>query len=415
MKRVTLLMVLFLGVLALGQEIKILTWNHFVPGFNEVFKAIVEEWARLKGVSVVVDFTSLPDLPVRLSAEVEARAGHDIVLLFNYHVGLYKDHLIPLDDVASELEALYGPWDEGAKYLSYFDGHWMAIPWCYQSLIATINVEHWKAVGINPDDLIKYTWNDFLAAAQRLYQNRTPVGFAIRDTFDANGGLFPILWSFGAKVVDEDGYVTVVSEETRNAIEYVIKLAQYMPPEVFAWDDAGNNRAMLAGAISWTPNPPSIWARAVLDKLPIAVALDHVPLPAGPYGRFRVADYNAFGIWRFSNNIELAKDLLRWIMQLDNMSKQVFASMGYNQPTLRAYGQLITYWQEVIPLRYYHPAIEQLRPSGWPAPVGPEWATAYNLNIIPLMFAKAVTKEMTVDEAMKWAEEQLITVGFKKK
>jgi multiple sugar transport system substrate-binding protein len=402
------------GALATGRELTILTWNHFVPGFNQEFVRQVEEWGRINGVSVRVDFLSLPDLAARLPAEVEAKAGHDIVLLFNYNVALFKEHLVPLDDLANELDTLYGPWAEGAKFLAFLDGHWWAIPWCFQSLVATINKEAWKAIGVSVDDLVNFTWEDLLRVAPKLAEIGHPIGFAIKDTFDANGGLFPILWSFGARVVDENGYVTVVSPETRAAIEYVMKLAKYMPPDVFAWDDAGNNRFMLSGVGSWTPNPPSIWAVAVRDKLPIADSIDHAPLPSGPYGRFRVADYNSFGIWQFSPNIDLAKDLLRWLMRPDNVVKQVEASWGYNEPTLKAYNE-ISYWISHAPLRYYHPPVEELRPTGWPAPPGPQWAMAYNLHIVPLMFAKAVTGELTPDEAMQWAEAELLKLGFKSK
>lgn len=401
-------------VWATQPEVTVLVWSHFVPGFKEEFVRQVTEWGRIKGVSVQVDFLSLPDLATRLSAEAEAQSGHDIVMLFNYQVALFKEQLVPLDDLATELETLYGSWTEGAKFLCFLDGQWRAIPWCFQSLVANINKDHWAAIGLSPEDLIDFTWDDLLDVAPKLAARGTPIGFALRDTFDANGGLFPILWSFGAKVVDENGYVTVVSPETKAAIEYVMKLAKYMPPEAFAWDDAGNNRAMLAGTLSWTPNPPSIWASAVINNLPIAKSLDHVPMPSGPQGRFRVADYNSFGIWKFSKNVDLAKDLIRFLMRPDNVSKQVEASWGYNQPTLRVYDE-ISYWMLRDPLRYYHPAVEELRPSGWPAPPGPEWATAYNLNIVPLMFAKAVTGEMTPDEAMLWAEARLLEIGFKRK
>lgn len=390
----------------IASEITVLTWNHFVPGFNEEFTRIVQEWARAKGVSARVDFLSLPDLAARLPAEVEARSGHDVVMLFNYQVALFKEHLVPLDDLATELESLYGAWDEGGKFLCWLDGHWRALPWTSQSLVANINKDHWKAIGLSPDDLLNFTWEDLLEVAPKLASIGHPIGFAIKDTFDANGGLFPIIWSFGAKVIDENGNITVNSPEMKRAIEYVMQLAQYFPPEVFAWDDAGNNRFILSGIGSWTPNPPSVWAVAVRDNLPIAESITHVPLPSGPAGRFRVADYNSFGIWEFSRNVELAKDLLRWLFRPDNAVRQIEASWGYNNILLRAYNE-VSYWIKTEPLRYYLPAMEQLRPSGWPAPPGPEWATAYNLHIVPLMFAKAVTGEMTPEQAMEWAEEQL--------
>lgn len=398
------------GTLAAAtREVTVLSWNHFVPGFNEEFTRQVQEWARINGVSARVDFLSLPDLATRLPAEVEGRSGHDIVMLFNYQVALFKNHLVPLDDLAEELESLYGEWDAGGEYLCQLDEHWRAIPWTSQSLVANINTDHWRAIGFSPADLVDFTWQDLLEVAPKLAEIGHPIGFAIKDTFDANGGLFPILWSFGARVIDENGNVTVNSPEMKAAIEYVIKLSQYMPPEVFAWDDAGNNRFILSGIGSWTPNPPSIWAGAARDRLPIAELIDHVPLPSGPEGRFRVADYNSFGIWEFSENVELAKDLLYFLFRPDNVGKQVEASWGYNQFLLRAYNE-ISYWKSHEPLRYYLPAVEELRPTGWPAPPGPEWPMAYNLHIVPLMFAKAVTGEMTPEEAMEWAEEQLLQI-----
>lgn len=386
--------------------VTLLTWSHFVPTYNPELERQVAEWAKLRGVDARVDYLSLPDITSKLAAEAEAKAGHDIVLMWNFLPALYKESLVELDDIATKLEEKYGPWLEGAKYLNFLDGHWRAIPWSYQSLLANINVKHWRQIGLEPDDVAKLSWDDLLEKAKELHKLGHPVGLVIAETFDAYGSLYSLLWSFGARAVDEKGNVVIDSPETRAALEYAKELFQYMPREMLGWDDAGNNRFLLSGVGSWTPNPPSIWAVAKLKKLPIAEEFDHVPMPAGPAGAFRVGDFNNLGIWKFSPNIDLAKDLILFLMEKENYSKQIIASMGYNQPTLEAFKD-IPVWREEPKLRYYGSPVEEIRPSGWPSPPNPATQIAYNLLIIPTMFVKVVTGEASIPEAIKWAETQL--------
>src|SRR5208337_480557 len=189
-------------------------------------------------------------------------------------------------------------------------------------------------IGMSSEDVAKLTWDEFLEAARKLRANNTPVGMAFSDTSDANDDSFSVLWSFGAQMADSKGNVTINSSETAAAIEYVKKLAKFMPEDILAWDDASNNRFMLSGSGSWTLNAPSIWAVAKKDNMPIQAKIDHVPIPAGPAGRFRNALPISLGIWKFSPNIDLAKDLIRFLLKKENYEKQVEASWGYNLPLL---------------------------------------------------------------------------------
>ena len=58
-------------------------------------------------------------------------------------------------------------------------------------------------------------------------------------------------------VVDEKDNIKINSNETRVAMKYLKKLMAVNPPEVYAWDDAGNNRWMISGKGSAIMNPPS--------------------------------------------------------------------------------------------------------------------------------------------------------------
>ncbi len=389
-----------------AQTVSIMHWSHFVPAYNPELERQVATWAAQRGVAARVDFIAYRDIPARLAAEAEARRGHDIVQLRVFDTALYRRHLVPLDDVAEALERESGPWLSLARYLAFLDNRWYGIPWYYWSFPATINTEHWGRIGMGSANVAALDWSGFLEAAERLHRLGAPVGMAISQTFDANDALYPLLWSFGARTVDERGNVVIDSAETAAAVEYAKRLFRFMPREVLGWDDAANNRFMLAGAGSWTPNAPSIWAVAKLQRLPIAEKIDHVPMPRGPKGRFRSASTLALGIWRFSPNVELAKDLIRFLLRPENYGRQVEASMGYNQPFLRRLREH-PYWRGERVLRFYEPSREQLAVPGWPGPAGEAAQLVYTAFVIPVMFAKAVTGEMSTAEVIRWADREL--------
>lgn len=394
------------GAAQAQQEVTLLTWSHFVPTYNPELQKLVAEWAQSRKVNARVDFLSLPDLMPKLAGEAEAKRGHDIILGFNFVPALYKENLVDLDDLAEDLGRRYGPWGESGKFHAFLDGHWKALPWYYQSLIADTNVDHWKAIGMSPDDVGKLTWEGFLQKAKELHKAGHPVALVTAETYDAYGSLYPLLWSMGGKAVDPKGNVVIKSAETKAALEYAKELFQYMPREMLGWDDGGNNRYLLSGVGSWTPNPPSIWLVARNRNLPIAEKIDHVPMPSGPAGQFRVSDHNSLAIWRFSRNIDLAKDLIKFLMEKPNYDRQIVAAGGYNQAPLRQF-QGHSVWKTERPLRHYEPPVEQVRPAGWPAPPNPGSQISYNLLIVPLMFVKAVTNELSIPDAMAWAEKQL--------
>ncbi len=394
------------GSAAAKKTVTLMTWSHFVPTFNPELERQVAEWAKLRGVEARVDFIAVRDLPAKLAAESESRSGHDIVHLRLFDAALQRVNLVEMDDVAADLEKTQGPWLDLAKYICRVGGHWYGMPWYYWSIPATINTEHWQKIGLSAEKVAKLTWEELLGPAEMLAKQNTPVAFAISECFDSYDVLSPLLFSFGAGTVDEKGKVIINSSETAASIDYVKKLAKFMPRDVLGWDDASNNRFLLAGLGAWSPNAPSVWAVARKDKLPVADKLDHVPMPAGPKGAYRNANTLSLGVWKFSPNIDLAKDLVKYLIRKDNVQSQIANSGGYNQPFLVGNrGHKV--WQEEKALRYYEPPTENVRIPGWPGPANVGAQTAYTLFVVPVMFAKAVTGEASTADAIKWAERML--------
>ncbi|MDR7587432.1 MAG: twin-arginine translocation signal domain-containing protein, partial [Armatimonadota bacterium] len=65
-------------VRAQQRELRILTWSHFVPAFDEWFDPWAQRWGQSKGIRVTVDHVSFADIVPRANAEVAAQQGHDL-------------------------------------------------------------------------------------------------------------------------------------------------------------------------------------------------------------------------------------------------------------------------------------------------------------------------------------------------
>src|SRR5258708_34896561 len=116
----------------------------------------------------------------------------------------------------------------------------------------------------------KWTWEEFLRAAQASHKAGFPFGMPLGSTTDAVDWVGSVFAAYGAQLVDEEGKITVKSDATRQVLEWFKKLVPFLPPDVFAWDDASNNKALIAGKSALIMNPPSAWAVAKRDAPQVA-------------------------------------------------------------------------------------------------------------------------------------------------
>jgi ABC-type glycerol-3-phosphate transport system substrate-binding protein len=185
-----------------------------------------------------------------------AGTGHDISAVCTFDAISFKDHLEPLNDVAEYLEGKYGKFDELATYLSHQEGKWITLPAPTGShsypMVSRIDLwrEHvdFDVQKVFPTDAGQrdpamvdgFNYGFFLEACKKLHKAGYPFGGAISETSDANDWLCPLMLSFGSEPVDKDGNIVIESDETLAGLEFMKELVQYMPQEVYGWDDASS-------------------------------------------------------------------------------------------------------------------------------------------------------------------------------
>jgi len=61
------------------KKLKILQWNHFVPGYDKWFNGeYIKAWGQKNDTEVTVDNVGIPALNPTAASEVSAKKGHDL-------------------------------------------------------------------------------------------------------------------------------------------------------------------------------------------------------------------------------------------------------------------------------------------------------------------------------------------------
>jgi multiple sugar transport system substrate-binding protein len=400
------------GILAAGRapaawaarEISILSAVNYAPTSDAKLAELGKRFTKATGIGVRIDSIQSVQMPAKLSAELMAKSGHDIMSLEMHYPWLFSPGLADVSDIAGDLAKKHGDWYPFLREHAFVKGEWLGIPYLYISFPGSHRVDLFEKVGEKAPD----TWDDLLRAGRKLKKLGHPVGFAISQTTDAVSSLYSILWSFGGKDVAADGKtVAINAKETEAAIEYVRALYNdAMDPVVLSWDNAANNQWLNSGKGSWIHNPISHYVVAKEKKMPVAEQTGFHPSPAGPAGRHTVGVPRSLGIWKFSKNIEPAKEFLRWFFQPAPYHEWIMAGDNYNHPTWRDM-ENHPVWDIDPKYKPLKAMIQYSHLYGWPAPPAEKLQVVTNSYIIPNMFAKVVTNASSPKDAMRWAETEI--------
>ena len=402
-------------------------WDHWVPAANDVLTKLCNEWAAKEKVEIMIDYIPSQGQKnlLTIAAEAQAKAGHDLLAMPNWQAADKAKLLEPVDDVMKALIDKNGAVSPLIEYLAKSNGHWIAVPTTPGSQIkgpcaridlfkqhVGLDITKMYPAGAAPDKALadNWTWDTFLSAAEKCHKAGVPFGIglgATADSVDTMGALFA---SYGAELVDAKGNITVKSDAVKQVLEYMKKLVPLLPPDVFAWDDASNNKWLIAGKGALIMNPPSAWAVAKRDAPKVAEQLWTFPSPRGPKGRFQPYIPYFWGIWNFSKNKAAAKSLLLHISERSAVEKMVAASQGYDIPAFAKLNDFKAWAEEGPPkgtLYHYPPKPGQiLSMSGFPAPpkIGVQ---IYTQAITTKMVAKCTQGGDSIDKAIAWAASEL--------
>ncbi|MFW5943176.1 MAG: ABC transporter substrate-binding protein [Chloroflexota bacterium] len=402
-----------------GTELSFLQWSHFVPNYDSWFDQFAAEWGEANGVEVTVDHVNIADVAPSLSAAIDAGEGPTLVEL-SLAASLFIEGVHDLTDLNMRAQELFGPQAETCTANSYLPttdtwyGYchgWVPDPGDY-------DIEMWTEVGMpeGPE-----TWQDLLEGGSAINEQLgVPLGVGLSPEIDSNMAMRALIWSFGGAIQDENECVVINSPEVIEATEFLVELYDgAMTEEVFSWDAASNNQGLIAGELSYILN--SISAYRSLQKIDPDAAdnIGFVPALSGPRGDQHASAH----LWyiyvipsyvdRDSPEYRAAEEFL--IYHTANYNQATFNSELYNFPAFESTVPQLEGWLENDPfgsrpvdkLTVLLTAEDWVTYLGYPGPSNPAVAEVYSTNIIPTMMGQAALGELTPEEAVAEAEEQI--------
>jgi len=399
------------------KTLRIIQWLHFVPDYDKWFDGVfTKAWGEKHNTEVIVDHIANTELPTRAASEAAAKQGHDL-FMFLYPPSAYEQQTLDMTNVYAEVEKKHGKKIDLAhkstfnpktkKYFAFSDSY-VPDPGNYHK-------DWWAEAGFpnGPD-----SWDDLRKGAKAIRdKSGHPCGLGLSQELDTSMALRALLWSFGGAEQDEAGKVTINSKETIEALKYMKALYQESEtPEVFTWDPSSNNRAMLAGKISYAQNAISITRTAEKDKNPISAKIMLCKALKGPVRRIAAEHVmDCYFIWNFAQNKEGAQQFL--IDYIDAFHDAFFASKFYNFPcfekTVPDLRAAIANDPSAEPHDKYKVLTDVL---DWATNVGyPGYATAgigeaYSRFILPTMFANVARGDVSPEDAAKAAQNEYQTI-----
>jgi ABC-type glycerol-3-phosphate transport system substrate-binding protein len=164
-------------------------WDHWVPGANKTSTDLVNEWAAREKVEVHIDYITSQGnkLLVTITAEAQAKTGHDILAMGTWQPHAHAELLEPVNDIMEPILKQNGAVNDTVSYLGQANGRWLGVPACVGSQIqapcsridlmkqyANIDVQEMYPAG-SPPRAENWTMDTFLKAAEACRRRNLPV------------------------------------------------------------------------------------------------------------------------------------------------------------------------------------------------------------------------------------------------
>ena len=393
-----------------GASLRILRPAKFVEPDEVIFRENTKKFADATGCAVRVDFSGWEDLRPQTAVTANTGAGPDVVVGWTDDPHLYSEKLLDLTDVADYLGKKYGGWYPLAERYGKKAGtnQWIAIPMGASGGLAMYRESWMKEAGF---DKFPETTDGLLNLCRKLKANGHPAGFAVGHAVgDGNAFCHWLVWSHGGTMTDEAGRVTINSKQTVEALKYGKALYETFIAGTNAWNDTGNNKALLAGEIGLTQNGVSLYfsARNSTDPRISAMAADmnHANMPIGPIGKLTngalAINAMAFKHTKYPN---AAKAYLAYMMEADQYDKWLTGSFGYWSQPLKAY-EASEVWTKDPKIALYKRTMTDSVWYAYPGAITEQSGAVMADYVMVDMVAAAATGASSPEDAAKEAERR---------
>jgi maltose-binding protein MalE len=399
----------------LSGDLRLLMWSHFVPAHDEWFDDWAREWGEQVGVNVTVDHIDVTQIPARISSEISAGEGHDLIQ-FIATLSQFEPSVHSMNDLMDEANSRFGKqlglcqkssFNPTTKNYYAYAPAWSPDPGDYRKSL-------WREVDLPQGPS---TWDELLEGGGRIFSEQNiQMGLGLSQEIDSNMYARALIWSHGGSVQDENENVTLMSEDTIAAVEYAKELFDAaMTEEVFAWNPASNNEGLISGQLSYILNSISAW-RTAQESIPdIAKDIYFVPALEGP--KDQLAAQHVMYNWiapKFSANFDAAQEFM--LHYTANLARVAYESKLYDFPGHPDQVPDLDKWLDEDPFAIQGDDATKLQPLktalnwstnlGHPGPANPAIGEINGTYVLPNMLARVARGRQEAQQSVEQAHQE---------
>lgn len=325
-------------------------------------------------------------------------------------MGLLEDLSDVIGDIEEKLGDLYPAVRED---MTTDSGEIYAVPISNSATMLHYRTDYFEEAGITTPPT---TWEELEEVCEQLKEANPdiyPFGHCISSSDDSEAQNLWILRSFGGRLWDEKGNVSVNSPETYEAIDYIVGLyeAGYIPPATIEWDSSGNNRSFLTGESAIAINPATLYNEIIngemKDTLGEVTAIS--PIPQGEYEAWKEPGRNMLSIFKGAPDVELSKDLIRYVFEPEWYNEYMEMNFPVNVPVFNDALQA-DMWKSGDGLALVEQAEYENKSFGYPstdsAVIRADASSLQNF-LFSKTLIKIISEGQSPEDAVAWLETEL--------
>jgi len=375
---------------------------------NALFKAQVLTWAQQKGVDIEYQQAEPSVMTPRTDAALESKTLPDLIYMADDRAAKVRraGQALDVTDFVAELNKNMGGFLPNSLAGVTVDGKQYGIP------MMMVSEEFYVRKDLLEKSGMKYpeTWEDAFALAQKV--NNPPAvwgsGMQVGPSDDTEHHVMDMIWGYGGSVFAADGKTIVLDSPATRQVLTLLKSnwdKGLSPQDAVTGDNAWNNTAYQTKKVAWIFNTGSVvaWMKTNDPDLLKNTVLG-LP-PAGPKGLFSFVIGEPIVIPNYGKNIELVKDLIRYLCAQPQYEAVVQEMSGFRAPVYKDNAKMAM-WKDpsnktildIAPYTY---------PPGYPGPITNAALQTHGELVLAKMVGRVLADNWTPDRAIAEAVQKI--------
>ncbi|MCQ1058729.1 extracellular solute-binding protein [Photobacterium sp. DNB23_23_1] len=329
----------------------------------------------------------------------EKTGNYDVILMDDTWAPEFMTNnwLAPLSDAVADKDFVQAPFDIG-RYPDA-SGDIYAMP-----MVGNVAMFAWNRATFESHDLAEpKSWSDVLQAAAKIDEASDTSGVVFRGV-KGNPivtGFLPILWGYGADVVDADGKATLNTPEAKQALEAFLAMKQYAPRGVDVYnadevrDSLQKGTAAMAIEVwpAWVPNLDNPDMSDVVGDMEIMAPPAEVGAPSPMLGIWQLA------VPADSKNQKEAEAFLQFAT---SPAIQKSLALDFGMPPTR---ESVYLDDDVVDQYRWYPQQAKALTTGKARPRIQNWAEVE--SVLGDFLQMAMMGQMTAEQALNQAQRRI--------